>query len=444
MDSNGFYSFDENALQQKAFTALFALDEDFGSESLPEGPLDPMFGLSGFQASQGAMQQPASDSTAFSLNNGGLDFDTANMFYQPLGSMNDAFPALDNYLTNNCQSFDQTASQGACTSDFWSPDNNDFGFDAPYSLDQATLPQGSLTDMSAFNATTNKDAFGGSYSMDPNTFNTAAFSTGSDLDAPLEIDESEDPATTMYVDAPSAPRSIIRIGTPTPPLFGCDWPGCNLTRVFPDSNSHSQHISAVHVQDVLNNTSGSCTWPGCTKPDLDTRKKLETHVTNIHIDPLRCTVTGCIRSEPFGRKGDLERHLASVHKHGRTWKCPHKGCKRHTNGFPRKDKLNEHSRVTGHGAIRCTYHHCHRRYYLTEAELSSHINDQHGNYECAVGSCASTVSAFSLTNVINHLSKDHKCYLFRRQVSSAHVQQSRGDKDTFTFTERHLMDEDMW
>ncbi|TVY48303.1 hypothetical protein LOCC1_G001973 [Lachnellula occidentalis] len=449
MDSNGFYSFDENALRQQAFTDLCALDENFGFGSLPDGPLDPMFGLGGFQASQGAIQQqPASDVFALdgdrgfeSLPDGPLDpinagdvldFDTANTFNQPLRSMDGAFPALDNFSANNYESFNQTAFQQTNVNDFWSPDNNDFGFGAPYSSDQATLPQGSLTDTSAFNATANADAFNASDLMDPNALNTTAFGPGLHLDALFVLDESEtycrDPSSFMTPNMHyDAPRSTIQIGMPVPPLFGCDWP------------------AAVHIQDVLNNTSGSCTWPGCLKPKLDTSKKLETHVTNIHIEPLRCTVTGCKHTKPFGREGDLERHIASVHKHGGTWKCPHHGCKRHTRGFPRKDKLNEHSRATGHGASRCPYHHCRQRYHLTEAELPSHINERHGNYECAVGTCAGWVSAFSFYDLEYHLRETHlrhaKVILsaaFPEEMMHKFVQQSGGDKDTFTFTESHL------
>ncbi|TVY57241.1 hypothetical protein LCER1_G003502 [Lachnellula cervina] len=435
MDPNSSYSFDESALQQQAFTDLFGLDGNFGSESLPDGPLDPMFGLSGFQASQGAMQQPASNALAFNgglsndpldpmfrpsgfqasqgamqqpasdpsaLNGNGVDFNS-NPFNQPLGSMNGAFSGLTNCPTNNYQQFNQTAIQQPSTTNFWSPDNNALAFGAPYSFDQATLPQGSVTDMSALNATANNDAFGGSYSMDQNALNMAAFSTGSDLDALFELDESD-----FW-----KPSSGIGSRMPIPPLFSCDWPGCNSKEVFTCNLSHSQHVSAVHIQDVLNNSSNSCTWPGCLKSKLDTHQKLKTHVTNIHIDPFRCIVTGCKRTEPFGRKGDLERHMASVHQHGRTWKCAEKGCKRHTNGFPRKDKLTEHKRATGHGGgIRCSYNHCYWKdiptgYFLTEAELSSHINDLHGNYECAVGTCVGTVSAFSLDDLKNHLRSSH-------------------------------------
>ncbi|TVY89035.1 Zinc finger protein [Lachnellula willkommii] len=377
MDSYGSYSFDENALQQQAFTDLFGLDENFRSENLPDGPLDPMFGLSGFQASQGAIQQPASD--AFALHRNGVDFATANAFNQPLATMNGAFPSLNNYPASNYQSFNQTAFQQPSTSNFWSPDNNDFGFGAPYSFDQATLPQGSVTDMSAFHATANNEAFGGSYSMGSNALNMTTLSTGSDLDAPFELDESEQLEMLPGINSGSGQTSLS-LGQSR---FNCDWPACNSKEASTCNLSRSQHVSAVHIQAVLHDTSGSCTWPGCLKSELDTRKKLETHVTNIHIDPLRCTVTGCKRTEPFGRKGDLERHIASVHKHGRTWKCADKGCKRHTNGFSRKDKLNEHKRTTGHGAIRCPCNHCHwhthnLRYFLTKAELSSHINDRHG------------------------------------------------------------------
>jgi hypothetical protein len=214
----------------------------------------------------------------------------------------------------------------------------------------------------------------------------------------------------------------------------CDWPGCSSMEVFLDRISCSQHVSTIHIPGVLQNTSGLCTWPGCTKSKLDTSKRLETHVTNVHLDPLRCTLRGCGRTEPFGRKGDLDRHIASVHKQGRTWKCPRKDCTRYTRGFPRKDKLNDHVREKCHGFFQCNYHHCWYRgvtRFLTEAQLSSHHDKRHGNFECSIASCKGTVSAFDLHGLEDHLSFHHaasgKPVV---EIVERVVNRSRGDKHT--------------
>ena len=202
--------------------------------------------------------------------------------------------------------------------------------------------------------------------------------------------------------APHNPHSLPQA------LLSCDWPGCTSTEVFQNITFRSHHVSAIHIRDVLRNTSGSCTWPGCTTVRLDTSKKLETHVTNIHVDPLRCTVRGCERTLPFGRKADLERHVASIHTRSATWKCPKKDCKRHIRGFPRKDKLSEHVRELNHGSFKCDYDHCRvrgkrDRRYLTEAQLLAHHETEHGNFECSLFSCKGTVSACNLRALDHHL-----------------------------------------
>jgi hypothetical protein len=214
----------------------------------------------------------------------------------------------------------------------------------------------------------------------------------------------------MYLDLPPhTPWS-------TQPTVGsrssCNWPGCTSTKLFSNQIAQSEHVSATHILDVLQNTSSSCTWPGCTKSKLDTSKKLENHVFNIHIEPLRCPFSGCSRTEPFGRKGDLDRHIASVHKRERRWKCPRRNCSFHIKGFPRKDKLNEHLRTRGHGALKCEYRHCGKSAadfapFLTEAELMSHFDDHHGNFECGIGSCANTSSALTPRTLRSHVFRYH-------------------------------------
>jgi hypothetical protein len=212
---------------------------------------------------------------------------------------------------------------------------------------------------------------------------------------------------------PGPPPHIFKSTQPIgSPLFSCDWPGCTSTKLFSNKIARSEHVSATHIPEVLQNTSGSCTWPGCIKSKLDTSKKLETHVINIHIEPLRCAFSGCSRTEPFGRKGDLDRHIASVHKKERSWKCPRRNCIFHIKGFPRKDKLNEHLRTRGHGALKCEYRHCGKftadfTPFLTEAELTSHFDDHHGNFECGIGSCVNTSSAFTPRTLRSHVFRYH-------------------------------------
>jgi hypothetical protein len=129
------------------------------------------------------------------------------------------------------------------------------------------------------------------------------------------------------------------------PRIACDWPHCTFLGQFAGKNAQSQHVFNVHIKAVLDQDPGRCTWPGCTsKASLKSRKLLETHVYNLHIDPLRCEVRGCGHTRPFAKQSDLERHRASAHRIGRTFKCPQKNCERYVRPFPRKDKLQLHIR----------------------------------------------------------------------------------------------------
>jgi len=223
---------------------------------------------------------------------------------------------------------------------------------------------------------------------------------------------------------------------PRPSTFSCDWPGCTSSKVFPDQTSRSQHISDIHVRDVLQDTSGVCSWPGCTKTKLDTNKKLELHVANIHLEPLLCSVKDCKRTEPFGRKGELDRHISSVHKRGRTWKCPLKSCERHTKGFPRKDKFDIHIRTMRHGTVTCHYSHCRFRDYtplMSQAELSSHYDKDHGDLECGIGSCKDQTSAFSSYGLLSHLYADHHAC---PSDWTPEIDQPRVDRSVEQFVER--------
>ena len=76
-----------------------------------------------------------------------------------------------------------------------------------------------------------------------------------------------------------------------------------------------------------------------------------------HARPFRCTQPGC-QSRPFGDNAGVVRHLREVHmkpNHGRvvkSFKCPHRDCKRHQRPFSRKYNLGGHlRRVHQEGSI---------------------------------------------------------------------------------------------
>ena len=126
-----------------------------------------------------------------------------------------------------------------------------------------------------------------------------------------------------------------------------------------------------------------------TEAILKTQKALETHVFNLHIDPLRCTWSGCKNMTSFGKQGDLERHISSVHLKDNKYKCPISSCSRHQRGFPRKDKLKSHMRQPGHVLICCSYNY-HNEGFLNSGQfLKHHVRSRkvHGNYKCSIGGC---------------------------------------------------------
>jgi hypothetical protein len=130
-------------------------------------------------------------------------------------------------------------------------------------------------------------------------------------------------------------------------------------------------------------------------------------------------VIGCSHTRPFAKQGDLDRHLASVHKVGPTFKCPRLDCKRHERGFPRKDKLKHHINTLGHGSFHCPYDHCdyqQAKGFLSREILGRHvISWDHGVYECGVGSCKGTTSCFNPDILALHLA-DHGLFTSEAKI----------------------------
>jgi hypothetical protein len=115
MDSNGFYSFDKNALQQHALTDFVVLDEN------------------------NTLQQPRAKFLA--LVGTGQNAGNPDSLNPYLDTMDGPFAGLNDY-----QLFDQARTTA---NNFGPINNNDIAFACPYLLAQTTLPQGSILNMFA-------------------------------------------------------------------------------------------------------------------------------------------------------------------------------------------------------------------------------------------------------------------------------------------------------
>lgn len=166
-----------------------------------------------------------------------------------------------------------------------------------------------------------------------------------------------------------------------------------------------------------------CSWPGCSSKGIFKKvAALKLHITNMHTNPLVCQVPGCTHKKPFGRRTDLHRHERSVHRSEDQplLKCPNTKCEAGIKEFARKDHLIKHVRGT-HDRYYCPFTHCPRnagvkhlhtsedifvrRPFFNQADVTEHVEKEHGDYECAVGSCAGKPSSkFTIDSLKDHLS----------------------------------------
>lgn len=147
-----------------------------------------------------------------------------------------------------------------------------------------------------------------------------------------------------------------------------------------------------------------CNWHKCpTKRVFRTRSELNTHIKNIHTDPLMCMHPGCPYKKPFGKVHDLKRHMETKHNTEHGYPCPENGC---LEVFPRKDKMMQHAKEK-HTLHQCPYNHCFA--VIFSVEIEPHLCEQHGNYECSILSCTSNrKSHFTRKSIIRHLRTQHQ------------------------------------
>jgi len=175
------------------------------------------------------------------------------------------------------------------------------------------------------------------------------------------------------------------------------------------------HPENITIEQILEQWPGRCTWPGCdSEAFLKTCKLMETHVFNLHINPLICQEPGCKHTKPFAKLGDLERHKATVHERAGRFRCANTSCPRHNRGFSRKDKLTTHMRSHAPRILHCQFDHCEyhinssrQKRFRSNNEYSLHQISVHGPYECAIGLCEGSKSSFTCDRLFDHLERQH-------------------------------------
>lgn len=194
----------------------------------------------------------------------------------------------------------------------------------------------------------------------------------------------------------SHPRRMIR----------CPWPSCVINSSFQTEAEASGHLD-THQNAMLESWNGptKCSWPNCSSTLFKEKHLLNRHLRNIHITPLRCSVVGCSRLQPFGKESDLKRHVKEIHENLRIL-CPVESCESNSIGFARKYNLDKHMREE-HVNVRCTLNHCGAS--ILDGEQESHIKDAHGDYECALSACGDGLpSRFTMEAARLHLISVHK------------------------------------
>ena len=182
---------------------------------------------------------------------------------------------------------------------------------------------------------------------------------------------------------------------------------------FPSTCEFQLHLQEhSNIASALWKEGQVCTWAHCTsKAIFKTRATFQTHLDNIHVNPMLCSAKDCTYKKPFRNRSELQRHVDTAHPTGELpYKCPFLKCRAHPREFARKDRWLAHIRK-GHTGASCPLNHCEdtmRHAFATQEELVEHIKKCHGNYECGLGSCSlKAQSRFSEFDFLKHLEFHH-------------------------------------
>ncbi|GAB7340388.1 hypothetical protein MBLNU457_6830t2 [Dothideomycetes sp. NU457] len=86
-----------------------------------------------------------------------------------------------------------------------------------------------------------------------------------------------------------------------------------------------------------------CTFAGCTAPPFARPCEFKKHADR-HQRPYVCKKPECARLKGFTYQGGLLRHEREIHQERPLFYCPEQKCKRHAQGFTRKENMEEHFR----------------------------------------------------------------------------------------------------
>lgn len=121
----------------------------------------------------------------------------------------------------------------------------------------------------------------------------------------LDVDEDRSEGTSDNVNLPTSPSAII-----------------------PTIDEKGQRV---------------CTFDGCTAPPFARQCEFKKHADR-HQRPYVCKKPECARLKGFTYQGGLLRHEREIHQERSLFYCPVQKCKRHAQGFTRKENMEEHLR----------------------------------------------------------------------------------------------------
>ncbi|QDS69683.1 hypothetical protein FKW77_009646 [Venturia effusa] len=218
-------------------------------------------------------------------------------------------------------------------------------------------------------------------------------------------------ASLSHLDRPLGPGEIL--AQASQPMFD------TRAKFLDHQQGHYDQICKARPVD----TEYRCGWHACkTGHTFQNKPALRRHVKQ-HIKPYMCTAPSC--GLYFSRKSDVERHVRTKHSQHLLY-CPVEECDRHIHGFPRKDKLDEHTRKA-HDNFLCKFAHCKAQ--VLESAREEHVADFHsgrktarasektreyyffeeieGIFECSLPGCESTTSRFNSKLAYRHLRFAH-------------------------------------
>lgn len=205
-------------------------------------------------------------------------------------------------------------------------------------------------------------------------------------------------------DAKRADTRPVRMVTESVALkhSNCDWDNCAGTRGAATSQRHA-HMQE-HTNELLQywTSPARCNWTKCrSRRRFKTRYLFKTHLVNIHAEPIICKFPKCSHKQPFGTRSYLDRHIGSVHSDQRDFVCPVDDCHQDVTVFAQRDKWLKHIKQY-HALAKCVITHCETEIIDLEGQKDMHMKLFNGQYECAVGSCRTSISRFTRNALVPH------------------------------------------